>query len=78
MSLNSLFSPISIGPLRIDNRIVMPPMATNYASPEGYVTDRQIDYYVERAKGGVGYITVEHTGIREEGKASPKMLLISS
>lgn len=78
MRLDSLFSPISIGPLKLENRIVMPPMATNYATPEGYATDRQIAYYVERAKGGVGYITVEHTGILEQGKASPKMLLISS
>jgi 2,4-dienoyl-CoA reductase-like NADH-dependent reductase (Old Yellow Enzyme family)/thioredoxin reductase len=53
-------------------------MATNYGSPEGFVTDRQIAYYVERARGGVGYITVEHTGILQQGKASPKMLLISS
>ena len=78
MSLDRLFSPISIGSLKLANRIVMPPMATNFASPEGYVTEKQIDYYVERAKGGVGYITVEHTGILEQGKASPKMLLISS
>ena len=78
MSLNTLFTPFSIGSLKVKNRIVMPPMATHYASPEGLVTDRQIAYYVERAKGGVGYITVEHTGILQQGKASPKMLLISS
>ena len=78
MSLDSLFSPIAIGKLAIQNRIVMPPMATNYTSPEGFVTDRQIAYYVERAKGDVGYITVEHTGILQQGKASPKMLLIST
>jgi 2,4-dienoyl-CoA reductase-like NADH-dependent reductase (Old Yellow Enzyme family)/thioredoxin reductase len=64
--------------MEIKNRIVMPPMATHYASPEGFVTDRQIAYYMERARGGVGYITVEHTGILQQGKASPKMLLISS
>jgi 2,4-dienoyl-CoA reductase-like NADH-dependent reductase (Old Yellow Enzyme family)/thioredoxin reductase len=64
--------------MEIKNRIVMPPMATHYASPEGFVTDRQIAYYVERARGDVGYITVEHTGILQQGKASPKMLLISS
>jgi 2,4-dienoyl-CoA reductase-like NADH-dependent reductase (Old Yellow Enzyme family) len=64
--------------MEIRNRVVMPPMATHYASPEGFVTDRQIAYYVERAKGGVGYITVEHTGILQQGKASSKMLLISS
>lgn len=76
MALERLFSPFSIGNLKLKNRIVMPPMATNYATPEGFVTDRQIAYYVERAKGGVGYITTEHTGILPQGKASPKMLMI--
>ncbi|MGD9139244.1 MAG: FAD-dependent oxidoreductase [Desulfobacterales bacterium] len=78
MALKSLFSPLSIGNLKLENRIVMPPMATNYATSEGFVTDRQIAYYVERARGGVGYITVEHTAIHEHGKASPKMLMIGT
>jgi NADPH2 dehydrogenase len=78
MALENLFSPFAIGTLKVDNRLVMPPMATNYASPEGFVTQRQIDYYVERAKGGVGYMNVEHTGILQQGKASPKMLLVST
>ncbi len=78
MALDALFSPFSIGTLKIQNRIVMPPMATNYATPEGLATERQTAYYVERARGGVGYITVEHTGILQQGKASPNMLLISS
>ena len=78
MVLKTLFSPFSIGSLKLENRIVMPPMATNYATSEGFVTDRQIAYYVNRARGGVGYITVEHTAIHEHGKASPKMLMIST
>ncbi len=78
MPFENLFSSCSIGSLKLENRLVMPPMATNYASPEGFVTERQIDYYVERAVGGVGYLTVEHTGILPQGKASPKMLMISS
>ncbi len=78
MAFEYLFSPFSIGTLKLKNRIVMPPMATSYATPDGFVSDRQIAYYVERAKGGVGYINVEHTGIHEHGKASPKMLMIST
>jgi len=78
VSLDALFSPFSIRTLETKTRIVMPPMATNYASPEGFATERLTAYYVERAKGGVGYITVEHTGILQQGKASPNMLLISS
>jgi len=78
MSLDNLFSSFSIRTLKMQSRIVMPPMATNYATGEGLVTERQVAYYVKRARGGVGYITVEHTGILEQGKASPNMLLIST
>ncbi|MCK4988091.1 MAG: alkene reductase, partial [Desulfobacterales bacterium] len=41
MALEKLFSPFSIGYLKLENRIVMPPMATNYATSEGFVSDRQ-------------------------------------
>ena len=78
MALDKLFSPASIGTMKLDNRIVMPPMATNFASPEGFPTDRLIAYYQERAKGGVGYLNTEHTGILPQGKASANMLMISS
>ena len=73
-----LFSPFRIGKMELKNRIVMPPMATNYADAEGNVTERNIAYYAARAKGGVGYITIEHTGIVKEGRASVNMLLIDS
>ncbi|MCE5283609.1 MAG: FAD-dependent oxidoreductase [Deltaproteobacteria bacterium] len=78
MTLDRIFSPISIGTMKLDNRIVMPPMATNFASPEGFPTDRLIAYYRERARGGVGYLNTEHTGILLQGKASANMLMISS
>ncbi len=54
-----LFQPGKIGTMEIKNRIVMPPMATGYASEDGSVTDRLIAYYEERAKGGPGLIIVE-------------------
>lgn len=53
-----LFEPICIGKMEVKNRIVMPPMSVNLAK-EGFVTQRMIRYYEERAKGGVGLITVE-------------------
>lgn len=54
-----LFRPGRIGKLEIKNRIVMLPMGTRYADEEGFVTDRIIDYYEERARGGAGLIIVE-------------------
>ena len=49
--LPNLFSPIKINQLEINNRIVLPPMATNFADSDGYVTDAVVAYYVERARG---------------------------
>lgn len=76
MKLENLFSPCRIGTIKIKNRVSMPPMQTNYADHKGFITDRQIDYYVERAKGGVGLIIFEHTGILKQGSASLNMTLI--
>ncbi len=53
-----LFEPITIGNIDLRNRLVMPPMSTNF-SKDGFVTDEAICYYGERAKGGVGLIIVE-------------------
>ena len=74
----NLFSPFQIGKLELKNRIVMPPMATNFAGEDGFVNERHIAYYLRRARGGVGYITFEHTGVLKQGRASPNMALIDS
>ena len=63
MSYDMLFSPFRIGRLEIKNRAVMMPMATDMADDRGIVTPRQIRYYQERAKGGIGMIINEYTGV---------------
>lgn len=63
-----LFQPIKVGPMELKNRIVMAPMGTNLASQDGYVTQRMIDYYAERAKGGVGLLIVEIAIVHSSGK----------
>ena len=77
-SFKTLFSPFRIGNLELKNRIVMPPMATNFAGEDGSVNDRHIAYYIKRIRGGVGYITFEHTGVLQQGRAFPNMALIDS
>lgn len=52
-----LFEPVSIGKVTIKNRVAMAPMEIiGMINPDGSLTQRAIDYYVERAKGGVGLI----------------------
>ena len=52
------FEPMKIGSLEIKNRIAMAPVNLTHLYPpqEGTFPPRVIDYYVERAKGGVGLI----------------------
>jgi len=58
---DKLFEPGKIGNLQLKNRVVMPPMVTLYSNYEGEATDRIIQYYAERARGGVGLVIVEFT-----------------
>jgi len=57
--LKKIFEPTSIGRMQLRNRIVMPPMGTNYAEAGGAVSQRTLDYYEARARGGAGLIIVE-------------------
>jgi len=54
-----IFEPTNIGQMRLKNRIVMPPMGTSYAEAGGAVSQRMLDYYEARARGGTGLIIVE-------------------
>ena len=58
MDVPLLLGTTNIGSMKLRNRIVMAPMITNLAGYNGEVTKSQIDYYVERARGGVGLIDV--------------------
>lgn len=66
MSFDALFSPIKIRGLELKNRVILPAMMTKMASSqEGLVTQRLIDYYKARAKGGCGLVFSEVCAIHE-------------
>jgi 2,4-dienoyl-CoA reductase (NADPH2) len=52
-----LFEPLKIGNLKLKNRIAMPAIHHCY-TPDGFVNERLIKYYVTRAHGGAGLITL--------------------
>lgn len=52
---DALFMPGKIGAMTLKNRIVMAPMG-NLADIDGGFSQRQVDYYAARAKGGAGLI----------------------
>jgi len=58
-SLPRLFSPLRLKSMELKNRIVMPPMTTLLAGPDGEITDRLLAFYAARARGGAALITAE-------------------
>ena len=69
MEYNSLFKPLKIGNIFLKNRTIFPPISTNFAKKDGYLTGKFIGHYVRRAKGGVALIIIENACIDyPEGK----------
>lgn len=65
-----LFESIKINRLLLNNRLVMLPMSNELHDSRGEVTPRMVDFYRERARGGVGLIIIELTLVTDDHKAS--------
>ncbi len=59
-----LFSPITINGMTVRNRLFMAPMGLAYTN-DSHINRRIIDFFAERAKGGVGLIDVGACRIHE-------------
>lgn len=58
-----IFKPLTINGMTLKNRIMMPPMGSNFANFDGSINREHIKYYEQRAKGGTGLITLENVCI---------------
>jgi 2,4-dienoyl-CoA reductase-like NADH-dependent reductase (Old Yellow Enzyme family)/thioredoxin reductase len=54
----------------------MPAMGTNLGTSDGRITDSQIAYYTERAKGGAGAIIFENSYVHKSGKTMFNMVAL--
>ncbi len=74
-----LLAPGRIGSLTLRNRILMTPMGSNLAEPNGEVGERIQAYYEARAKGGAGCLIVGVGAICwPEGACNPNQVAISN
>ncbi|MBR0390878.1 MAG: FAD-dependent oxidoreductase [Oscillospiraceae bacterium] len=60
MAYENLFKPLQVKTMNLRNRIMMTPMGTNLANPDGSISDEHKNYYKLRAQGGTGLIVVEN------------------
>lgn len=60
-----LFSPIQVGPLQLSSRTWVPAMVPWRATPDGYVTSANLEWYKRFAQGRPAVIVIEATAIRD-------------
>lgn len=78
MKYKILGSPMKIGSCEIKNRVVMAPMLMGFGRFDGRPTQKMMDYYEERAKGGTGLIITEITRVNDKtGSAAFAQLSMS-
>lgn len=79
MQITRLMQPFRLKNITLRNRIVMAPMLSRLCDPDGIVSQKLIDYYAERARGGAGLIIVEYCYIDDkESKANQGQLGVYS
>src|SRR5206468_6033475 len=67
MAFEHLLREGQINSMRLRNRIITGPMEKGMANRDGSLTQRYIDYLVERAQGGASLIQVESTYVDTRG-----------
>jgi anthraniloyl-CoA monooxygenase len=65
-----MFAPFRLRDLKLQNRVVVSPMA-QYKAVDGCPTDWHFAHYAERAKGGAGLVHIEMTCVSPEGRITP-------
>jgi len=70
MMLKELFTPFTLKTVTLQNRIVMPGLASFLIEEDGFVTEKAVEHYRRRAAGGPAMVTVEACAVAPEGIVS--------
>lgn len=75
MAAPDVFSPTTLGPVRLRNRTVK---AATFEgrTPHGQVTDELIDYHLAPVRGGVGLTTVAYLAVAPEGRTHREVIVV--
>lgn len=68
--MSKLFSPLSLGRLQLNNRIIVAPMC-QYSAENGLAGDWHLMHLGQLALSGAGLLIVEATAVLPEGRISP-------
>ncbi len=69
--LKELFTPFTLKTVTLQNRIVMPGLASFLIEEDGSITEKTVEHYRRRASGGPAMVIVEACSVAPEGIVSP-------
>ncbi|MEO7497774.1 MAG: NADH:flavin oxidoreductase/NADH oxidase [Massilia sp.] len=75
--MSYLFSPLSLGPLALENRIAIAPMC-QYSADDGLATDWHMQHLGHLSLSGAALLFLEASAVSPEGRISPRDLGIWS
>ena len=74
--MDKLFTPIKIGNMEVKNRFMLAPMENGLANFGGEVSDRLINFFVDRVEKGIGLIVTGSISVSPEGSGLPTQLAL--
>jgi 2,4-dienoyl-CoA reductase-like NADH-dependent reductase (Old Yellow Enzyme family) len=77
MSKKSILEPLEINEIILPNRIVFPAFQANYATPEGFVTEKLLKMYGKIASGGSGLVIAGGMAVSDDGTPNTNAIKIS-
>jgi 2,4-dienoyl-CoA reductase-like NADH-dependent reductase (Old Yellow Enzyme family) len=75
--MKRLLEPLEINDIILPNRLVFPAFQANYATPEGFVTERLLRMYGKIASGGSGLVIAGCMAVSDEGAPNTNVIKIS-
>jgi 2,4-dienoyl-CoA reductase-like NADH-dependent reductase (Old Yellow Enzyme family) len=79
MKYKLLFSPGTIGPVDLRNRLVLSPLEVGMANFDGTPSEQLVAYYEERARNGLGLLITGITRVNDlHGATHPRQLSLST
>ncbi|NIA03431.1 MAG: hypothetical protein GWP12_02700 [Nitrospirae bacterium] len=74
MNFTSILQPFKIKNVTIPNRVVFPAFQTNFATPDGFVTEPLLRMYKKIAQGGCGLIITGCIAVSDDGAPATNVL----
>jgi 2,4-dienoyl-CoA reductase (NADPH2) len=69
--------PLQLRGRELANRLVLAPMSVGYGGLDGQVTERVVEHYARRARGGAAMVITENIAVSAAGRQLPRQMIAS-